>query len=229
MPSSATNLLLSASRDSDAAARALWAEHAPRLLAYARSLVRDHSLADDVVQEALCRALRQDSRTLRGVDDVRAWLASIVRREPINQLRTLSRERWRALAHADRTVRTSPREALFSNDVQRAIDRLARRNREILILRHVCGLTFDQLAPATGLSRSAAASRYTAAMSRLRELLPHPDNDEQLRAPSSSNIVSSVTPPLTQSPIRSLTQSLTQSLTASPIAASLTSAGVPHA
>jgi len=63
----------------------------------------------------------------------------------------------------------------------------------------------------------------------MRELLPHPDNDEQLRAPSSSNIVSSATPTLTQSPIQSLTQSLIQSLTASLIAASLTSAGVPHA
>lgn len=187
MPSSDTNILLSASRG-DAAARALWAAHAPRLLAYARSLVRDHSLADDVVQEALCRALRQDARTLRAVSDVCAWLASIVRREAINQLRTLSRQRRRELSHANRAVRSAPREALFSTDVQRAIDRLARRDREILILRHVCGLTFDQLAPAAGLSRSAAASRYTAAMSRLRAMLPNPENDDQLRTPPSSTI-----------------------------------------
>ena len=61
-------------------------------------------------------------------------------------------------------------------------------DREVLVLRHVCGLTFDQLAPATGLSRSAAASRYTAAITRLRTLLPHPDNDEQLRTPTSEGL-----------------------------------------
>ena len=188
MPLPATNLLLSASRGDEAAARALWAQEAPRLLAYARSIVRDHSLADDVVQESLCRVLRQEARTLRAVGDVRAWLASIVRREAINHLRALSRQRRRELAHADRAIRTSPRESLFSTDVQRAIDRLSRRDREVLILRHVCGLTFDQLAPATGLSRSAAASRYTAAIARLRTLLPHPDNDEQLRTSTSEGL-----------------------------------------
>jgi RNA polymerase sigma-70 factor (ECF subfamily) len=186
MPPPAANLLLSASRGSDAAARALWEAHAPRLLAYARSIVRDHSLADDVVQEALCRALRQDARTLRAVSDVAAWLTSLVRREALNQLRSLSRARRRALAHAERAVRSAPPEALLSTDVQRAIDRLPRRDREVLVLRHVCGLTFDQLAPATGLSRSAAASRYTAALARLRALLPHPSNDESLPAAPAS-------------------------------------------
>ncbi len=188
MPTTAANLLLSASRGSDAAARALWHAHAPRLLAYARSIVRDHSLADDVVQEALCRALRQDARTLGTVTDIAAWLTSLVRREALNQLRSLSRARRRALTHAERAVRSAPPEALLSTDVQRAIDRLPRRDREVLVLRHVCGLTFDQLAPATGLSRSAAASRYTAAITRLRTLLPHPDNDEQLRTPTSEGL-----------------------------------------
>ncbi len=182
MPTTAANLLLSASRGSDAAARALWHAHAPQLLAYARSIVRDHSLADDVVQEALCRALRQDARTLRAVSDIAAWLTSLVRREALNQLRSLSRARRRALTHAERAVRSAPPEALLSTDVQRAIDRLPRRDREVLVLRHVCGLTFDQLAPATGLSRSAAASRYTAALARLRALLPHPSNDDALAA-----------------------------------------------
>jgi RNA polymerase sigma-70 factor (ECF subfamily) len=172
--------LVSASRGSDAAARALWASHAPRLLAYARSIVRDHGLADDVVQEAMCRALAQPASTLRAVRDVHAWLASLTRREAITQLRGASRRRRRELVAMSAARCNEPREGLFSTDIQRAIDRLPRRDREVLVLRHVCGLTFDQLAPATGLSRSAAASRYTAAMARLRALLPAPANDEML-------------------------------------------------
>src|SRR5580692_3445322 len=58
----------------------------PRLRRYARSLVRDVSAADDLVQETLVRGLAKLHLWQRGTD-MRAWLFTILHNQYVNRVR----------------------------------------------------------------------------------------------------------------------------------------------
>ncbi|MBM4108659.1 MAG: sigma-70 family RNA polymerase sigma factor [Phycisphaerae bacterium] len=175
MPASDAQLLAAVHRGDAAAARELWRRHGARLVAYARTLVRDRSGADDVVQSALCRVLRLDRRTLARVEDGSAWLTRLVRHEALNHLRAARRERARsaALSASNAGPETPPSGA--DEALHAAVDRLCRRLREVVVLKHVAGMTFDQIGVALGLSRNTAAARYRRAIAMLRESLDAPD------------------------------------------------------
>lgn len=186
MPRSDVQLLIATHKGSESAARELWARHSGPLLAHARAILREPSRAEDAVQQVFCRLLTLDRRTLSRVEDVRAWLAQLVQREALNQLRSLRRENARAgravrQAHTQQTP--SPAASALDADqdqmLHAALARLARRLREVVVLRHGAGLTFDQIAVALQVNRNTAAGRYRQAMAELRA---------QLLAPSESHM-----------------------------------------
>jgi RNA polymerase sigma-70 factor (ECF subfamily) len=111
-------------------------EHLPAALRLALRLARDSHAAEDVVQEALCRVLRQ-WRTYRGEASFRTWLLSIV----VN----VDRDRRRRLRIVDPIAddqaasrEAPPPELAAADELQRdlaaAIDRLPDRQREIALL-----------------------------------------------------------------------------------------------
>lgn len=164
-------LLLRTRRGDEASARELWARLAPRLLAYARGLVGQ--AGDDAVQEAFCAILQRPVRELKRVEEPGAWMARLVRNAAINAVRTESRERARRTGHTP----ASPGQPRVDDDTRRAMDELDPDARELLLLKHAAGLTFDQIALTLGLNRSTAASRYRSArdeLSRLLEGTPEP-------------------------------------------------------
>lgn len=168
-------LLLGTRRGDQSAARALWQSHAPRLTAYARSIIRrraaDHD-AEDIIQSVFCRILTLSEDDLGAVRDTGAWLAQLTRRAALNWLRTHRRDaarRERIAAGARRSPAASADPVLAD-----AIDALPARQREVVILKHIAGLTFDQIELATGLNRNTAAARYRAAIAALRESLDSP-------------------------------------------------------
>ncbi len=164
--------LLAIRRGDEAAARALWNMHAPGLVAYARAVLRRRENgqdADDIVQSAFCRIMRVDERELLAVRDPGAWLARITRNTAINWLRTHRRDLARR-GRAGPEPRSAP-SPTTDPAVADAVDALPPRLREVIVLRHIAGLTFDQIELATGVNRSTAASRYRAALTLLRESL----------------------------------------------------------
>lgn len=168
-------LLLRLRRGDHDAARTLWSRHAPALIVYARAILRDRHLAEDAVQSVFCRLITLDRRVLAAVADVRPWLATLVRREALNSLRARRRHDAR-LSHPPAPPAAPP-------DLQHladALDALPRRLREPIVLRHVAGLTFDQLALALGLNRSTAATRYRVAAQALRDALATRAPDKEL-------------------------------------------------
>ncbi len=160
-------LLLGTHRGCERSACMLWAAHAPRLLAFARAIIGPHD-AEDVVQSVFCGLLVLPRARLREVRDVPAFLAATTRRTALNAIRAARRERARRERSAPPTPgpRTTVHDALPG-----ALDALPRRLREVVVLKHIGGLTFDQIAFALAIPRDTAASRYRAAVAALRGLL----------------------------------------------------------
>lgn len=158
-------------RGEEAAAVACWKQHAPGLLAYARALLGKSGEEDaqDVVQGVFCTLIRRmKPRDVERIDNVRAWLIRLVRNGAANQLRSARRRRLR-----ERTLGPGPgcAGAVAGDDLARALAMLPRREHEVIVLRHVCGLSFEEAAAATGLARSTLHDRYVAGIAKLREML----------------------------------------------------------
>jgi RNA polymerase sigma-70 factor, ECF subfamily len=164
-------LLIRTRRGEEHAARVLWATFAPRMLAYARGILgrRYAHGADDVVQSVFLSVLTISPRRLRRVEDVSAWLLALTRNSALNHLRTIRRERARIGVAAP--ARARPDTAEPDDRLAAAVDTLPRRYREPLILKHIAGLTFDQLALALDINRNTAASRYRTALDMLRRAM----------------------------------------------------------
>jgi RNA polymerase sigma-70 factor (ECF subfamily) len=163
-------LLIATHRGHHASACLLWERHAPRLAAHARAILRDPGAADDAVQAVMCRVLELPGRRVRAIDDVAAYLCGAVRREALNQIRAARRARIR---HASPRLQ-APLEPGGADGLAAALEQLPRRLREVVVLRHVSQLTFDQMAVALGANRNTVAGRYRAALKALREWLAPP-------------------------------------------------------
>ena len=138
----------------------LTVEHLPAALRFALRLTGDSHVAEDVVQEALCRVLRQ-WRSYRGDASFGTWMLQIV----VNVDRDRRRQR--------RDVRPMPDAELTSNtalpvqqavakelhaEIRAAIDRLPQRQREVALL------SFGEGLPARDVARileTTEANVYT--------------------------------------------------------------------
>jgi RNA polymerase sigma-70 factor (ECF subfamily) len=146
--------------------RSIYDRHGPALVACACSVLSDYPLAEDIVHNVFLRALRGD---LLLPDSPSAYFYRAVKNAALNARRDRQRESplpadsdWLLHKSGDRTV---------SLALQRALDRLPADQREIVILHHWLGCTFDEAAGALGISANTAASRYRYALLKLREQL----------------------------------------------------------
>jgi len=141
---------------------------APRLHVLAEAVTRDAGLAEDAVQNAFCTLFEVSRREVRRLEDPAGWLATVARREALMTLRSRRRRLQRERAHASRAVETSVADRPSMGD---AIRTLPRQLREIVVLKHAFGFTFDQVSLSMGISRSSAVRRYERARTQLRNIL----------------------------------------------------------
>jgi RNA polymerase sigma-70 factor (ECF subfamily) len=148
----------------------------------------------DVVQEVLAEASRKLDRYLRErplpfLPWLRqlAWehLAVLYRRHVKAQRRSVRREEPEVLALPDEsaaelaarlvTSASSPSQRLLLQElrerVQRALQQLSERDREVLVLRHLEQLSVAETAEVLGISPGAVKVRNLRALDRLRALL----------------------------------------------------------
>lgn len=184
-----TQILVLTCRGDQAAARVLWDRHGPALLAYARAILGPPAKhqAEDVVQTVLCAILRASPRSLRQVRDVHAWLSVAVRRAALNTLRSRGRAGRRARSTAAPPLDLPSGQGVESTELARAVDRLPRRLREVLYLKLVGDLTFDQIAASLCRSRSTCSSQYQSALDLLRGSLQHDQAHALPRNPATLN------------------------------------------
>lgn len=141
----------------------------------ARWLMRDHHEAEDIVQEAVVRALRY-FRTFTGGDG-RAWFLRIVRNTGYLRL-----SRSEPAAIGIDAIREEPAEpsadpearllqALAAGCMERALGDLSPRWRELLRRREVEGLSYGELARAMNVPIGTVMSGLSRARRALRQAL----------------------------------------------------------
>ncbi len=174
------HLLLSARRGDQAAARLLWETISPALTGLAQSILADHAAAEDALQRVFCAALTLPKKRIIAIEDLTAYLAAAIRNDALNQrresVRRTSRERSsRKNSSAAARADTPNADSVPDPDLARALDAMSESDREIIVLKHTASLTFEQIALVLDMNRNTIASRYRAALNRLRQNLSHDD------------------------------------------------------
>ena len=146
-------------------------EHIPRLRRYARALVGDRYVADDLVQDTLERAWNKFYLWRPG-SDLRAWLFTIMHNVFVNQARRRRHEIEQALEEMPAVaVRGMQAEQLELRDVDRALRALPVEQREVVLLVAVEQLTYEEVSRALDIPIGTVMSRLSRARERMRLLL----------------------------------------------------------
>jgi RNA polymerase sigma-70 factor (ECF subfamily) len=149
-------------------------EHIPRLRRYARALVGDRYIADDLVQDTLERAWNKFSLWRQG-SDLRAWLFTIMHNVFVNQARRRRYEIEQAMEELPAVgVRATQGDQLELEDVDRALRALTPEQREVVLLIAVEQLTYDEVGRALGIPIGTVMSRLSRGRERMRQLLGDP-------------------------------------------------------
>src|SRR5579872_1713335 len=142
----------------------------------ARWLTHDPQAAEDVVQDALVRALKAFGGFHGG--DARAWILAIVRNTAFTWL---AKNRSHKTLEFDETIEVPESEdtdpaalAAHSADaemVRSAIERLPPEFREVVVLRELESLSYQEIAAVAGVPVGTVMSRLSRARARLKEIL----------------------------------------------------------
>jgi RNA polymerase sigma-70 factor (ECF subfamily) len=155
----------------------LAAEHLDSAYNVARWLVRDPALADDVVQDAMLRALRY-FHGFRG-ENARAWMLQIVRNVALTRLKGLAESPVSSLETmpSDEDAVAAPHEepeaSLMREDDQRLVQKLLAtlplELRECLVLRELEELSYKEIARVIDKPIGTVMSRLWRARKALAE------------------------------------------------------------
>lgn len=145
----------------------------PVLLAYFRNNFRQAGAAEDLTQETLL-AVHTKFHTYDPQQPFAPWLFAIARYKGIDNLRRTARQITTAPLPDDGNIaapanEADTREAELS--LQAALQSLSPRDRQLIELGKLQGLSLNELAGHTGLGLSAAKVGLYRAMKRLRGLL----------------------------------------------------------
>ena len=170
-------LVRRARRGDEVAFEALVDRHAGRLYGLALHLVGNAADAEDVVQDALVGALR-GLRGFRGRASVKTWLTAILVKR-VARLRRYQRIR-KALSieqavdqpdAASSDARVEAEQADLRMDVTAVLASLSDDHRNVIVLREMQGMSYEEIAEALAVPRGTVESRLFRARQRLKELL----------------------------------------------------------
>jgi RNA polymerase sigma-70 factor (ECF subfamily) len=161
-------------------------EHRSHLRSVAYRMLGSASDAEDAVQESWLRLNRTD---ISGVENLRAWLTTVVARVCLDMLRTRTSRREDPLdVHVPDPVITRAdgdpeSDAMLADSVGLALlvvlETLEPAERLAFVLHDVFGMTFEEIGPVV--DRSPVAARQLASRARRRIQSTAPNSDADLR------------------------------------------------
>lgn len=169
LESSDADLVRRARGGDRAAFHQLVERHADGLYRLAMMTLRHAADAQDVVQETLLGAFEGLDR-YRGEASVRTWLVRIL----MNQVaRHRRRQGIRRMAMLDETTIAATSAVAASDarmDVAQLLGQLSSEHRDVLVLREIEGLSYEEMAVALSVPRGTVESRLFRARAALRDL-----------------------------------------------------------
>ncbi|WP_207458762.1 sigma-70 family RNA polymerase sigma factor [Azospirillum sp. SYSU D00513] len=147
--------------------------HIASLRRYARALLRNRTDAEDLVQEALTRAVaRADS--FKAGTNLRAWLFTILHNVHVNQVRSKAARPDEVDVDSVESRLVTParqEERVEAREMMRAIDDLPEEQRKVLLLVALEGLKYDEVAELLGVPIGTVMSRLSRAREAVRAKL----------------------------------------------------------
>lgn len=145
----------------------------PVVRRFLHARVAEVSRVEDLVQETFLR-LHQARRTYDPAYPVRPWLPAIARHTWLMDARSRSRRPQPTEVVEDSLALQIPSDAqrfAERDDVRRALSELTSAGRAPLVLHHVWGYSFAEIARRMGVTEAAAKLRSSRAMHALRRVL----------------------------------------------------------
>jgi len=136
------------------------------LISYVYGLTGQREDAEELAQEAFCRAWEK-LPALRQPERLVSWLYRIAHNLAVSEGR-----RPRPVALPAEPAADPPRDDPGA-DVHGAVARLSEEHRVVVSLRHFAGLSHEEIARALGVPAGTVRSRLSRAYDRLRPLLAH--------------------------------------------------------
>ena len=166
-PWSDAELLAGVSRADGSAFREIVRLHGSYLFGIARTLTGSASEAEDVVQETFVALL---SAKFRNEASLKTFLVSILVRQAALMRR--KRRGWLRLVAkaADRGPNASPdqQQAIDAKlDLGRLLEKLSPEHREVLVMRELQGMSYDEMAEVLAVPRGTVESRLHRAREKL--------------------------------------------------------------
>ena len=154
---------------------ALYGAFAGRLRGYLLSQCRDASLADDLLQETFMQ-IHRSRRTYEPGRPVTPWVYAIARHVYLMKRRSTGRRvRFEERLVADARASDVPHDALDAlaagDAVRRALSEVPADQRQALLMHHVHGWSFVEIAARLGIRVNAAKTRAFRGMKKMREHL----------------------------------------------------------
>lgn len=152
-----------------------------RLLFYARKMLRDEELANDVMQTVWLKAFR-NIHTLRHPEAFSVWIYRIVRNYAVEQIRDEQKdkalnqevlEEWTSVSeeHQEEFMQFDP------NRVNQALNQLHSIFREVLVLRFMEDMSYEEIAGVTKVNIGTVRSRLHNAKKKLKLILEEMQNE----------------------------------------------------
>lgn len=147
-------------------------EHLGALRAFARSLCRDVTLADDLVQDTMVKAITNFDKFEKGTN-MRAWLFTILRNTFYSNRRKAGREIGDAEGTMTEQLSVKPDHdgRLQYAEFARAFAQLNAEQREVLVLVGASGFSYEEAAEMCGVAVGTIKSRTSRARKQLAELM----------------------------------------------------------
>jgi len=142
------------------------------MLRYARSLARDDALADDVVQDALVRAIEREG-TFRPGGSMRSWLLAIVHNVYASGMRKRTAEANRNARFAETLVESAEPEqeqAALLSQMAQAFAALPDHQRQVLHLVAVEDLSYQEASEVLQIPIGTVMSRLSRARAAMRSV-----------------------------------------------------------
>jgi len=136
------------------------------MVAIAYSVVSDHQLAEDAVQESFARAL-VSLRKLKNQTRFAPWLAAICR----NVAKDMVATKVRQIGTKDLSQAVQNNTDENAPVIRRAIEQLPVSAKELVVLRYYNGLSYEQIASVLGISQAAINGRLSRAKRKMADYL----------------------------------------------------------